>query len=139
MKITQPWAEWYFSIVIATCLNENHLIIRWCIYYKKLGNVLGKSRIFLDLVIYKHAQLILLYIITLIIIIITVFLIVIVIVTIITTIIYTISINIKIFSCLLVDIEADIRLYLLYLVVANVENNSFQHPYTNIVQANTQY
>lgn len=34
---------------------------------------------------------------------------------------------------MLVDIETNIRLYLLYLVLAKVENNSFQHSYINLI------
>lgn len=60
-----------------------------------------------------------------------------IIITISTTIIYTIFINNKIFSYLLVDIKANIRLYLLYLVVRKVENNYFQYLYINAVYAKT--
>lgn len=140
MKTIQPKAKWYFSVLIVICLNEKHLTItRWCIYYKKPSSILAKTRIFFDLVIYKRIWLILLYIVIFIIVTITIFLIVIVIVTITITIIYTISINNKISPCLLMDIEANIRLYLFYLIVAKVENNSFQHPYTNTVHANIYY
>lgn len=89
--------------------------------------------------IYKYAWLILLYIVILIIVTITFFFIVTITVTITTIIVYIISISNKISPCLLMDIEADIRLHLLYLVVAKVENNSFQHFYTNAVYINTQY
>lgn len=70
---------------------------------------------------------------------ITIFLIIIVTVTATIIIVCTVPIRNKIFSYLLVDIEADIRLHLFNLVVAKVENNSFQHLYTNTVYANTQY
>lgn len=87
--------------------------------------------------IYKHAWLILLYIVTFIIAIITVFLIVTITVTITTTIVHIIPIGNKISLYLIVDIETDIIFYLLYLIVAKVEKNSFQHPYTNAIYANT--
>lgn len=89
--------------------------------------------------IYKHAWLIFLYAVILIIVTITVFFIVIVTVTIIITIICTISISNKISPYLLVDIEADIRFHLFYLVVAKVKNNFFQYFYTNVVHTDTQY
>lgn len=126
MKTTRPEAKWYFSVLIATYFHENHpTIIRYCIYYKRPVGVLAKTGIFFDLVIYKRAWLILLYIVTYIIISITVFPIVTVTVIITTIIVCTIPISNQISPGLLVDIEADIRLYLLYLVVARVENNSF--------------
>lgn len=65
------------------------------------------------------------YTIIFIIVIITFFLIVIIIITVIAIIICNFLVNNKISLYLLIDIEANIKLYLFYLVMAKIENNFF--------------